>query len=357
MFSQKERPESAAVQACREILHRQLFAQTAAMFRYCCNNGIDFPEPDFKTFDDVLKQWTMSTSHKPLPESGKIEKSDVVSDGSQENCDTSWETRLNDVVRIHNSLAGKVQPANPRAIQLIESEMLPVGWLRYLLEFRFMGPLIIVRLMMGVSIFMLILFLAISLFEEVNIDNLSLGLYGRLHGVDLAYNLIALLAAAGLGAGFAALFELRSYITKRTYDTVYATDYWIRFFLGLASGVILAELVPIGALVESESFVADLAAPVLAFLGGFSVQVVYRVLQRIVFTLETLVQGPPVPSETFQQVRAKEEGKKGVLKVRTEILSEIGKLQKVIGKPAPINKIKDEVDKLFDKVSAFDQVK
>lgn len=188
---------------------------------------------------------------------------------------------------------------------------------------------------------------------HINLDNLALSIYD-LHGKVMWYNLLFLLASAGIGASFAALFEMRSYVTKRNFDTVYTTDYWIRFFLGLVSGLILAELIPVRQLsADTNSIIVNMARPVLAMLGGFSVQAVYRILQRIVHTLETLVQGRAVQDETGRKVQIKEEVKKKVLKTRTDFLSNLAHIQKAISRGDNPEKIKTVVDEVFNRVSSF----
>lgn len=52
------------------------------------------------------------------------------------------------------------------------------------------------------------------------------------------------LAAAGLGVSFAALYKANTFIANGTFDPTYHASYWIRFFLGLIAGLILAIMVP-----------------------------------------------------------------------------------------------------------------
>jgi hypothetical protein len=126
-----------------------------------------------------------------------------------------------------------------------------------------------------------------------------------------------------------------------------------RFILGLVSGLILAELVPVQDMIESKSYIGDMAKPVLAMLGGFSVQAVYRILQRIVQTLETLVQGREVQDETEVKNKVKTEAKKQNLKTRTDFLSQLAQIQKVISRGDDTDKIKAAVDEVFAKASSF----
>jgi hypothetical protein len=95
------------------------------------------------------------------------------------------------------------------------------------------------------------------------------------------------MSAAGIGAGFAALFRVNRYVANGTYDPKYESSYWVRFVLGITAGIVLSSLVPI---TQDQS---GFTRPLLCLLGGFSASVVYRIMSRLVDTLESLVQGDP----------------------------------------------------------------
>lgn len=335
---------------CGDMLKDRLFKQTAAMFVHCCDSGIPVPEELYQKFISLLQE---SSNCRKVETGSEVQNEP---DTPQQITTVGWDENIKEVVKIHNTLAAKVAPATPKAILLIESEMMPVNFWRNLLGFRFLGPIKIVRFMMAVSLIALIIFLGVSLSKHVNFKNLASGLL-VLDGWPLFFNMLFLLAASGLGASFALLFELRTYIANRTYDPVYATDYWIRFFLGLISGFVLAVLIPVQNIIDSDSFITELSIPLLAMLGGFSVQAVYRILQRFVVTLETMIQGSPSQNETARQTEVKEESKKQILKHRTTLLSELAKIQKSIQKGEATEKIKEVVEGVFDKVSSFDEIR
>lgn len=99
------------------------------------------------------------------------------------------------------------------------------------------------------------------------------------------------IAAAGLGSGFYGLYTAFRYIVRSTFDPKYSQTYFVRFFLGLASGVILGYF--------GKNLLADgtaetaklLAPPVLALLGGYASEAVSQILSRLAETLVTLVRG------------------------------------------------------------------
>ncbi|HEX2064411.1 MAG TPA: hypothetical protein VHE80_08315 [Acidimicrobiales bacterium] len=183
---------------------------------------------------------------------------------------------LRRLVLAHDQLAQIVAPATPRTLLLLHSEAEHASF------WSFLGPVRLIRQMVVLGIISLLVFIFTALSPEVNTTS---GDIFRSSGMSLLINEVFLLSAAGVGAAFAALFSANRYISNGTYDPKYESSYWIRFILGLIAGMVLAVLVPIDA--SSKSF----TRPLLALLGGFSASVVYRILQRLVDTLESLVQG------------------------------------------------------------------
>ncbi|HVG59529.1 MAG TPA: hypothetical protein VNA24_13305, partial [Hyalangium sp.] len=72
---------------------------------------------------------------------------------------------------------------------------------------------------------------------------------------------------------------------QRNFDPSSQLSHWLRCFLGLIAGFILATLIPFS------DGTNDLGQPLLALLGGFSGAAVHRMLVRLVEALESLVKG------------------------------------------------------------------
>ena len=121
---------------------------------------------------------------------------------------------------------------------------------------------------------------------DVNMHNSS--------GILLLVNLIFLLAASAIGSTFSMLSKVKKYVTDLTYDPKYVTDYWARFFLGIVGGLILTQLLPKDTLDDMEG----MTMPLLALLGGFSATLVHSILDRLVETVESLIQGGKSDSNT-----------------------------------------------------------
>jgi hypothetical protein len=109
-----------------------------------------------------------------------------------------------------------------------------------------------------------------------------------------------LLCAAALGAGFAGLYRASRYVLDMSFEPQYIYTYYVRLVLGVTAGIILADFIP----VPSDT-AAGLSKPLLALLGGFSATAVYRILQRLVETVEAIFRGSP--DERDQIVRTQAE--------------------------------------------------
>jgi hypothetical protein len=97
-----------------------------------------------------------------------------------------------------------------------------------------------------------------------------------------------LICCAGLGACFTSLHCLNNFVSKATYDPRYDSTYGSSILLGIIAGVFISELL-FDVLFDEAG--ADLGKPALALLGGFSANMVYRILQRLVESAESLLKG------------------------------------------------------------------
>ncbi|WP_020405236.1 hypothetical protein [Hahella ganghwensis] len=187
-----------------------------------------------------------------------------------------------ELVDIHLALSKVVAPSTPKAILMLESD----GSERSLANI--LGPVPLIRRLTITAIVFLTALLTVSMSGSVNLQELNAGLLAS-EGDVLVLNEIFILSCAGLGASFFALFQANSYIAKATYDPRYDSDYWTRIILGMIAGIIIVELLP--STIFNEGSMSEFGKPAIAMLCGFSVTVVYRILQRLVETMETVVRG------------------------------------------------------------------
>jgi len=191
-----------------------------------------------------------------------------------------------ELIKIHQLLARKIAPARPKSVLLLYREAQKKNVL------SFLGPVGLVRRLMFITLMSLIAFIAISISKVINIENIRSEIYEK-HGVELLTVLAFYLASASMGACFNNMFQANKYIISNTYDAKHETSYWIRYVLGLLAGLILAVVIPVPGSAEGtvNDQVALMSRPVLAMLGGFSAALVYRILFRLVYAMESLFVG------------------------------------------------------------------
>ncbi|MFC1749824.1 hypothetical protein ACFL2V_13575 [Pseudomonadota bacterium] len=245
-------------------LREQLYREAHAMAEYALTNGLNISATALSTLERY--------------------KVDLTNDGYIDSVRT--DLPIDPLIKAHEALTKAIEPAKPRTILLLNHEKKHKG------IFSFLGPVALIRQLMVAALISLGLFIGLALFPEVDSKG---GNILASNGWHLLLNLLFYISAAGLGASFAALYKANSYITNGTFDPTYQASYWIRFFLGLIAGLILSVLISEEAFKAANAegkFLEDgIVRPLLAILGGFSADLAYTVLSRLVETFESLFRG------------------------------------------------------------------
>ncbi len=222
------------------------------------------------------------------------------------------------LVLAHSRLARIVAPATPCGIVLLADES-DAG------RFGFLGPVALVRQLMVVAIACVLAFVLISLFESAGSGTVTVVNTG---GWKLLVNEVWWLAAAGLGASFAILFQVNEYICNSSYNPKYAPTYWVKFLLGVMAGYILVALVPFD--LQRQGTGASLVQPALAMLGGYSASAVYRILTRLVEAVEAIFRGNArdviAGREEAAVARASEEASRARVRQAAQLVDVLGQL-------------------------------
>lgn len=137
---------------------------------------------------------------------------------------------------------------------------------------------------------------------------------------------LSIIAAAGLGATFAALFDLSTSLSDRTFKIGEEYAYISRILLGLVAGVILAVLIPVEELGGPESF----TAPLLALLGGFSSPLVRRVLQQLVSAVEALFTGDPEARMQTEVAAAATRAELAAMSTNSTVIARLAEVEGVL---------------------------
>lgn len=242
---------------------------------------------------------------------------------------------------IHNRLSQLVAPATPKTILLLAMEEKNPGPL------KFLGAVPLIRRLMAVAAFSMVGFILVTLSEDV--DGSGFDLLEN-SGYKLLLSELFLIFAASIGASFTNLFEAQRYIKDGTFDPKFESSYWVRYVLGLMAGTILAMLVPIEALVAEggdggSSILHQLGKPMLALLGGFAASAVYRILNRIVAALESLVAGDTrdlvMAQEQMTKARLQEQETQNRMKLSTQLITLEQKLGDAKDPSVILNELKE----------------
>ena len=202
--------------------------------------------------------------------------------------------------RVHTALAVIIAPATPEAILAISDERI-----RHPLMTSF-GPVRVARQMLGLALVSLITLLGVSLSPEINNDNMSKTLL-ELSGVPLLFIEIFLLSAGSLGSCFANLQRINRFVSDGTYDPKSQSTYWTRWVMGVISGIVLSQLIydvfvaPPSVEMGGKSMPGVIGQPLLALLGGYSVDVVHSILNRIINAVNSVFRGPEDSSSGSQR--------------------------------------------------------
>ncbi|WP_133511946.1 hypothetical protein [Candidatus Thiosymbion oneisti] len=313
-------------------LQTQLLEESEAMARYALTSGLVVPADTVEKLEYVAAQvrrqgsgadsYDLRTNGSPA------------GDGTYSNAGGNRFVRL--LATIHDQLARIVAPATPRTIHLFATESATGGF------WHFLGPVPLVRQMMLAAIICLLAIVGLSLSDQVNTANVGKE-WLELSGRTLLYNLLFLIAAAGLGASFQALFQANRYVVAGTFDPKYESSYWIRFVLGLIAGLLLAELIPL----PTEGAIGGLGKPALAILGGFSSAVVYRVINQLITAVESLVRGDTKDIIASREQALKAYANEEIGRNRLKLAGNLMSLQQQLGAGASPEQLSHKLGQLL----------
>lgn len=237
------------------------------------------------------------------------------------------------LLRAHGELVRLVAPATPRTILLISEGRRT--------RLSMLGPVRLVQHMLIAVLILLALFIALSMTSYVKRGG---GDYENSSGLPLLANELFFLAAGGLGAAFSALFTAYRYISEGTYDPKYESSYWLRFILGLMAGLLLALLVP----VSSGEGSTPLSRPVLALLGGFSAAVLYRILERLVAGVESIVQADSRQLRVAEREASVARATTDAARDRLALVAELRRVQDRARAGSPAGEVADALDGVLE---------
>ncbi len=199
---------------------------------------------------------------------------------------------MSELAALHGALAAAIRPALPRTIEMLD-------WDARMSRWNWLAPVRATRRLMQAAAGFWIIFFACYIWGPVNARTISASVFELDGGYTALVLTLFYAALAGIGGTFAVLYDARQHVLEGTYDPRIGSNYAIRIALGVISGLMLAQLLSDRSLMEgSEEGVAGrfaagvtftvIGKPILALLGGFAAQFVYKALNKIVDALESL---------------------------------------------------------------------
>ncbi len=173
---------------------------------------------------------------------------------------------------------------------------------------------------------------------------LSEGISGQAFGTLLLRELF-LICAAALGACLTSLYRASKEVSRGTYDPEFDHTYLQRILLGMASGLILAELIPLGS--GGDTALSTLGRPAVALVGGFAAGVVHSVLSRLVAAIETLFNGDQDDQEDARRELAQKRADEVLAQADRATLAKLLEIRRIASSGAPTRAIIDEIDRMI----------
>lgn len=173
---------------------------------------------------------------------------------------------------------------------------------------------------------------------------LNQGVSGQAFGTLLLRELF-LICAAALGACLTSLYRASKEVARGTYDPEFDHTFVQRVLLGMASGLILAELIPLGT--DGDTPLSTLARPALALVGGFAAGAVHSVLSRFVAAVETLFSGDQDDQEDARRELASKRADEVLAQADRATLAKLLEIRRIASSGAPTRAIIDEIDRMI----------
>ena len=283
-------------------LVRQLFDETRAMASYSLSLGKDKSEGFINEIAQIAEfDYTSEFKESQLT---------AVACSNEE---------LEKLIRNHALLAKIVDPATPGSLSLLEKQETRRQ------SFKWLGRTRLIQVLSALTVLAIISL--IILLPQYN--------FGR-EDLNPIMEVVILAILSYIGASFLLLYQANEIAVQGRYDPKYGATYFNRILLGIISGILLAEVIPTPQSSGLEGNTqSDLPKILLALVGGFSANVLYRVLVRISETLESLFQGSlnarieaQVQSKSLEQLNQSIEARKNIASKLVAMSTELPEQQK-----------------------------
>ena len=276
------------------------------------------------------------------------------------------------LVRAHRELSRIVAPARPATLELLHTyregkrpvrlsgriprQSVPAPPRPAKKGFSFFGGITpagstvpLVRWLMTATLAFLAAFVLLAAIPQARAASAGTGLGDSDPAfADLLLREVFLLAAAALGAGLTALYRAGREVARGSYDPEFDHTFLQRILLGMAAGLVIAELIPLG----TDDALSGLARPAIALLGGFAADAVHSVLTRLMAALETLFNGGTANREQAERELAEKRAEEILAQADRATLNKLLEIRRIASSGAPTRAIIEEIDRVISVVAA-----
>lgn len=268
------------------------------------------------------------------------------------------------LVRAHRDLSRVVAPARPATLELLhgyQEGRRPARPTRIprqkgaparpgprLPRFTLAGSTVpLVRLLVAAAVAFLVGFVLLAATPDARNASAGSGIAtggGQLAFGDLLLRELFLLCAAALGASLTALYRAGREVARGSYDPEFDHTYLQRVLLGMAAGLMVAELLPFGT-------DDTLLRPAVALVGGFCAGVVHGVLSRLVAALEVLFGANEADNTEEQRRELQKRADEVQAQADRATLNKLLEIRRIASSGAPTRAIIEEIDRVITVVA------
>jgi len=302
-------------------LRKQIYMECTSMAKYALSKGGAVPSDTIRNIES-------------------FEDHSIVNEGSLPP-HIKIDLDISELVNAHNVLARLIEPATPKTVLLLYVEQ------RTETILKFLGPVSLVRHLMLAAVISLLVFVTVMSSPFISGEKLAQDVLSA-EGLDQMARLIFYISAAGLGASFTALYTANTYISKGTYDPCYQSSYWIRFLLGIIAGLLLSLLISEQSMADNDMLSKGIIRPLLAILGGFSADLLYSFLNRMVETFKSLFENNSKHMVEAKTQEAKAKLAELEIERRMKLSQNLMQLHQQIGVETDPEQVKQQVQDILE---------
>ena len=206
------------------------------------------------------------------------------------------------------------------------------------------SPVPLVRWLLLAALVFLAAFVLLAASPQARSAGAGSGLDPETFGSLLLRELF-LLCAAALGACLTALYRAGREVGRGSYDPELDHTFLQRILLGMAVGLVVAELVPLPT--DADSGLATLTRPAVALAGGFAADIAHGVLARLVAALETLFSGGREETGEMLRELAQKQADEILAQADRAALTKLLEIRRIASSGAPTRAIIEEIDRMI----------